>query len=215
MNKLREKVSNDHNASYTYSANFMSQTLAAVDEVEHKKKLQADSKVYINIHLFATVGFYFISLSSQNQWLTKSGFQYPKRRTTKELIAHPLRPTDARIEALKEPFYDLTDKRTFANSLDPTLKELELKFNMRGKADSIFGTLEPISFEKPFDLTLLGSRTKLPRGYVDPTQLRQKDPDFFRSVHVGGVEQTQIVADAKAKEKEVHILIFIYGSNES
>lgn len=121
-----------------------------------------------------------------------------------------MRPTDARIEALNEPFYDQTDKRTFSNSLDPSLKELELKFDVRGKADPIFGTLEPIAFEKPFDLTLVGSRTKLPRGYVDSSQLKQKDPNFFRSVHVGGVEQAQLAADAKIKEKEVYCRIIGY-----
>lgn len=45
MSKLRETISQDHDASYTFSKNFMSQTLAAVDETEQKKKLIADEKV--------------------------------------------------------------------------------------------------------------------------------------------------------------------------
>ena len=50
MSKLREKVSEDRDASYTFSKNFMSQTLAAVDEEEHKKKQMADGKVVGNSH---------------------------------------------------------------------------------------------------------------------------------------------------------------------
>ena len=45
MSKLREQVSDDREASYTFSKNFMSQTLAAVDEDEHKKKQMAEGKV--------------------------------------------------------------------------------------------------------------------------------------------------------------------------
>ena len=45
MSKLREQVSDDRDASYTFSKNFMSQTLAAVDEDEEKKKQSADAKV--------------------------------------------------------------------------------------------------------------------------------------------------------------------------
>ena len=45
MSKLREQVSDDREASYTFSKNFMSQTLAAVDEDEEKKKQIVNSKV--------------------------------------------------------------------------------------------------------------------------------------------------------------------------
>ena len=54
MSKLREKVSQDHDASYTFSKNFMSQTLAAVDEEELKKKQKAEAKVIF--HFFLTCG---------------------------------------------------------------------------------------------------------------------------------------------------------------
>jgi hypothetical protein len=46
MSKLRrEQVSDDREASYTFSKNFMSQTLAAVDEDDEKKKQIVNSKV--------------------------------------------------------------------------------------------------------------------------------------------------------------------------
>jgi len=71
--------------------------------------------------------------------LTPSGFQYPKRRTTKELITHPMRPSDARIDDLQDPYLDQTDVKKVYNSADPQLKAMELQFDTRGKADKEFG----------------------------------------------------------------------------
>lgn len=116
-----------------------------------------------------------------------------------------MRPTEARIEELQEPFVDQTDVKRVNNSVDPTLRELELHFDTRGKAETIFGALEPLRFEHPFDLRLVGSRTKLPRGAVDSALMKQKDPNFFRSIHIGGEEKVRIIEEAQQKEKEVRI----------
>ena len=140
---------------------------------------------------------------SKNHWLTPSGFQYPKRRTTKELIAHPMKPSDARIDELQDPYMDQSDVKKAYGSADPALKALELQFDTRGKAEKEFGMLEPLQFSKPFQLSLVGSKTKLPRGTVDTATMKLKDPNFFRSVHIGGEEQAKMLAEAKLKEKEV------------
>ena len=145
MSKLREQVSDDREASYTFSKNFMSQTLAAVDEDEHKKKQMAEGKVAqtptfvcMCVCVFPLVTHAAIALS-QNHWLTPSGFQYPKRRTTKELITHPMRPSDARIDDLQDPYVDQSDVKKVYTSADPQLKAMELQFDTRGKAEKEFG----------------------------------------------------------------------------
>ena len=66
--------------------------------------------------------------------------------------------------------------------------------------------LEPLQFSRPFELKLVGSRKKLPRGVVSEENLRSKDPNFFRSVHIGGEEKLKMLADAKVQEKEVSAL---------
>ena len=64
----------------------------------------------------------------------------------------------------------------------------------------LFGTLEPIEFERPFDLRLVGDRAKLPRGKV--TAGDKQDPAAMRSIHLGGEGQAKIIEDALEKEKE-------------
>lgn len=63
--------------------------------------------------------------------------------------------------------------------------------------------LEPLEFSRPFELKLVGSRTKLPRGVVSEENMKSKDQNFFRSVHIGGEAQMKMLSEAKIKEKEV------------
>ena len=179
IKKLREKVAKDRNASYTYSENFMSQTVSAVDiELDAKKN----------------------AMEGKNQWLTPSGFQYPKRRTTKELIVHPKKPTDARIDDLRDPFRDQLDIKKENYSSDKTMRDLEKSYATQIKSEKYFGTLEPMTFERPFQLKLVGDKQQLPRGNI--VEGGKKDDNFFRSVHVGGEAQLKLMEEAQQKERE-------------
>jgi hypothetical protein len=181
FNQLRERVEQDKNATYTYSQDFVSQTVCVVDEDLLEKNAKAANKAAM---------------------LTAKGFQYPKPKTSKELLTHPQRPSEARIEELKEPFRDILDVRPGADSetKDPTLRALEKGFKTQNASDGLFGALKPPAFERPFELKLVGDRTKLPRGKL--TGGTEPDPQAFRSVHLGGENQARIVAEAAEQEKK-------------
>ena len=177
---LRHRISEDKNATYTYSKDFVSQTICIVDE----EKLEKDEKI-----------------KSQSEWLTQRGFQYPKPKTSKELLLHPQRPSESRIEDLKEPFRDILDIPISAGSTtDPTLRELEKGFKTQIPTNGLFGSLKPVTFEREFELKLVGNREKLPRGGL--TGGTEIDPHAFRSVHLGGDNQARIIAEAAEKEKK-------------
>lgn len=180
-NQLRDKIANDHNATYTFSKDFMSQNISAVDESREKKKEAEREK---------------------SSWLTSKGFQYPKPKTIKELLTHPKRPSNARIEELREPFFDATDKAAnedeISKSPDTIQKEKGFRTQVNGTA--LFGALELPAFEHEFQLKYVGDRQNLPRGRLLNDSV--PDPNFFRSVHLGGENQARIVEEALQKEKE-------------
>lgn len=179
--QLRDRIAQDKNATYTFSQDFVSQTVCVVDEEQLVKRQKEEVKA----------GF-----------LTAKGFQYPKPKTSKELLLHPQRPSEARIEDLKEPFRDILDVRPGADSetRDPELRALEKGFKTQLAADGLFGSLKPVTFERPFELKLVGDRSKLPRGKL--TGGTEPDPQAFRSVHLGGENQARIIAEAAAQEKK-------------
>lgn len=181
FNQLRERVAQDKNGTYTYSQDFVSQTVCVVDEEQLAKNAKAAHK---------------------EAMLTEKGFQYPKPKTTKELLRHPQGPSEARIEDLKEPFRDILDVRPGADAetKDPTLRALEKGFKTQTGAEGLFGGLKPVTFERPFELKLVGDRSQLPRGNL--TGGWEPDPQAFRSVHLGGDDQARIIAEAAAKEKK-------------
>lgn len=180
FNVLRDRVAQDKNATYTFSQDFVSQTVCVVDEDQLVKNAKAESKAAM---------------------LTAKGFQYPKPKTRAELLLHPQRPSEARIEELKEPFRDILDVRPGADSetRDPTLRALEKGFKTQIPSDGLFGALKPVTFERPFELKLVGDRTKLPRGLL--TGGTEPDPAAFRSVHLGGENQARIIQEAADQEK--------------
>ena len=57
-------------------------------------------------------------------------------------------------------------------------------------------------YSRPFELKLVGDREHLPRGILIAGTRQHTDEGFFKSVHLGGTQQAQIVADAIQKEKE-------------
>ena len=50
--------------------------------------------------------------------------------------------------------------------------------------------------------THIGDRKKLPRGYLTSGYAGDKDPNAFRSIHLGGDDQAKIIEQAAIKEKE-------------
>ena len=56
------------NATFTFSKDFVSQTLCLVDEETEQKRAKAQS---------------------QQEWLTSKGFRYPAAKTRQDLITHP------------------------------------------------------------------------------------------------------------------------------
>lgn len=185
FSQLRERVGADKNATYSFSKDFISQTVVAVDEEAIAKKKSSGRG------------------EDKTKWKSKEGFLYPKPKTRTELITHPNRPSDARIEELHEPFTDQTDvKKGVTMTDDPEelrKRELERGYITQIKAGGDFGALEPAQFEREFQLRLVGDRNKLPRGLQ--TAGDAKDKDFFKSVHLAGEEKTKILEDAKAQEK--------------
>jgi hypothetical protein len=180
-NQLREKIGKDHNATYTFSKDFMSQNISAVDEAQVDKQQAKEERA---------------------AWLTQKGFQYPKPKSIKELLSHPKKPSNARIDELKEPFFDLTDKppESISTKKNPEVVAREKDFRTQVKPVTLFGALEQPSFEYEFQLKFVGDRYRLPRGQLMNDNVT--DPDYFRSVHLGGENQARIVQEALDKEKE-------------
>ena len=83
MTKMRERLSQVKNSTFTFSRDFDSQTLCMVDVEKNKKEVEEQSR---------------------QGWLTKKGFRYPAAKTRQDLITHPKRPTDLTIGDLKEPW---------------------------------------------------------------------------------------------------------------
>lgn len=181
--EMRERYSKVNDATFTYSQEFTSQTLCAnppPDEGRHK-----------------------ITEERKKHWLTQGGFQYPKPRSTKEMISHPRRPTDARVEELKVPWVGHGDISPTAgpssDSVDIELIKREREYIVQIRSGNDFGALNQPKFEYPFELKLVGDREKLPRGQL-LTECSGKDPNFFRSIHLTGASQAKLLAEDKAKE---------------
>jgi len=187
LNELKNRIKEDKNTTYSFSKNFISQTITVIDEEEELKKKSFNYKN-----------------PDKSAWLTKKGFQYPKPKTRQDLIQHDKKPTETRIDDLHDPFYDQNDilqieKQTKMLQNYHT-KDLENNFVTRIKPVEIFGTLQPIEYNHDFQLNLVGNRTKLPRGIA--INNNEKDENFFKSIHIGGVEKQKILNQAKIEEKK-------------
>lgn len=176
FDEMRRSLKKTKDTTFTYSANFLSQTVvvATVDDVDS-------------------------AASKKSEWLTPSGFLYPKPRTRKELITHPKRPPEARITELQTEWEEQIHRPRVEANPDPELQKLEIGYSSTFKKQETFGALEPMEFERPFELRLVGDKQKLPRGGI--VRGEEKDRDFFKSVHLGGAEALRLVQEAQEKEK--------------
>jgi len=132
------------------------------------------------------------------------GMRYPQPKTRDELMRHPQRPSDARIDELREPFKDATDVKVGSESetKDPALRTLEMGFHTQLPVGSLFGALKPVSFEREFQLKLVGNRTTLPRGNLTTGGKHDVDHDCFQSVFIGGEKQAKMMKDAMLQERK-------------
>lgn len=185
MREMRQRLGQVKNATFTFSKDFVSQTLCLVDEDADRKSLVEQSK---------------------REMLTEKGFRYPAAKTRQDLITHPKRPPDIIIEDLKEPWMgDMPLPAAPGESLEATAHNLLLEKGYTTRVSlggAPFGGLKAPEFSRPFQLKLVGDRTHLPRGVLVGGTRHEPDPAFFKSVHLGGEKQAQLVAEALAKEKE-------------
>lgn len=177
--ELRQRLSKKTDAIYTFSQEFVSQTISPFDEDMEKKRLTDEKK---------------------SSWLTSKGFQYPATKTRKELITHPKRPVDARIDELNEQWSGDAAPSHLSDNVDHKTLLLEKGFITQIKSGLDFGSLEVNEYEREFELKLVGDKNKLPRGKL--SKGFNKDPAAFRSIHIGGDNQAKMIEEAITKEKE-------------
>ena len=70
---------------------------------------------------------------------------------------------------------------------------MEEGYKTQIKPEMLFGALKPVTFEREFQLKLVGDRTKLPRGPLTGGQACDYDADCFKSVHVKGEKVNMII----------------------
>ncbi|CAM9611592.1 unnamed protein product, partial [Sphacelaria rigidula] len=139
-------------------------------------------------------------------WKTKRGFVWPCPRTRQELITHPNKPSESRIDTLREPWIEneLTggrgDEEPATQEGPPRELTWRRKFDTvpsNGKA--IFGGLKLPKYFRKLDTRSIGSRSRLPRG----RQQLEKNPEFFRSVHLVGEGLAKEKEEAKRRSEEI------------
>eukprot|EP00605_Chrysophyceae_sp_TOSAG23-4_P000396 GSChrysophyteH1.ASY1.ANO1.452.1 assembled CDS len=181
--ELRNRISKEkQGATYTFSKDFISQTVCVVDEDADRAAIKA---------------------AKESHWLTPSGFRYPKPKTLQDLITHPKRPSDSRIEELKEMWNGDFPKDVKSGGTDDVAKlYLERGYTNRIRGGNLFGKLKLPAYEEEFQMKLIGDRKKLPRGKCTQGYANDKDPNASRSVHLGGPDQAKVVAEAEEAEKK-------------
>ena len=167
--EMRSKLAREKNSHFTYSTEFLSAAVSMVDETRLRLDAEAEAKA---------------------RWKTKRGFVYPAPKKTSEFYVHPNKPSDSRIDILKEPWVE-NEMHPKPQGRSVVLPEGQPDFDCipaQGKA--LFGGLYAPKFERPYDNNNLGSETRLPRGRMT----LGKNPAFYKSVHLSGA--------AGAKEEE-------------
>ncbi|CAM9261129.1 unnamed protein product, partial [Discosporangium mesarthrocarpum] len=178
--EMRERLAKDKAATYTYSTDYVSQTLSLVDEHRIKEDEKARNRA---------------------AWKTIRGFVWPFPKTPHEYIVHPHKPSESRIDVLKEPWIEnelrggrIEEEQSGGSTIGRG------EFNtVPSNGQMLFGGLQPPGFSRSLDTSLIGSRSRLPRG----RQTIRADPDFFRSVHLVGDGLELEKAESRRKEEEL------------
>jgi hypothetical protein len=181
--EVRSRLATLGDATYTFSKEYVSQTIPVVDPASIKDERTID----------------------RSKWKTQKGFKYPKPKTLKDLITHPKRPSEFVIEGLKEPWTgDLPLRMLQSTTKDPAeeIKHMRLEkgYTTRIKGGQDFGALKSCSYDREFQLKLVGDRTKLPRGKLTQGGRGDKNKDAFKSVHLVSEEMTKKIEEAQLKD---------------
>jgi hypothetical protein len=177
--ELRARLCKHKSATFTYSKDFVSQTVSLVDEFRVQQT--ADTK-------------------SRAQWMTEKGFKYPAAKESSEYAIHPHKPSASRIDMLKEPWIE---NETNTSSVSATASSSK-KYNaatMCGSRDfdcvpsngaKVFGGLNKAVYKKPFDGTALHTIGTLPRGQQRADSCGAQDSsNYFKSVHIASADESQ------------------------
>ena len=231
--QLRTRLALDKSATFTYSQDFVSQTVSLVDEFRIAQNAAAESR---------------------KAWMTPKGFVYPAPKPKGEYALHPHKPSASRIDMLKEPWVENEvtgggDAAALAKArFDPATMTGEKDFStVPSNGAMMFGGYLPPAYARQYDSHALQARNKLPRGkqlavtstssiiaggttlsssagavsaggYGDTTgstiactssssraQQLVPNPQFFTSVHIGAnnAETQAAMQEQKEQQKEL------------
>jgi len=183
LKSLRSRISKETaGATYTFSKDFISQTVCVVDVDADRAAIKAEKS---------------------SHYMTSSGFVYPKPKTLQDLITHPKKPSDSRIEALTEEWDGDLPKNLKSNSEEDIANlALERGYTNRIRGGDLFGKLKWPEYKHDFELKKVGNRTELPRGAILVGGQADKDPNASRSVHIGGEDRAKLIEEDEERAKK-------------
>jgi hypothetical protein len=175
--ELRARLYKQKNATFTYSKDFVSQTVSLVDEFRVQQT--ADAK-------------------SRSQWMTQKGFKYPAAKQSDEYAIHPHKPSASRIDMLKEPWIE-NESNTSTTTNATSNKRFDAA-TMCGTKDfdcvpsngvKVFGGLKRVVYTKQFDGTAMHTIGTLPRGQQQHDSCGAQDSSsYFKSVHIANADES-------------------------
>jgi hypothetical protein len=176
--ELRARLCKQKNATFTYSKDFVSQTVSLVDEFRVQQTADAKSK---------------------SQWMTQKGFKYPAAKQSNEYAIHPHKPSASRIDMLKEPWIENECNTRTTNTNASSTQRFDAA-TMCGTKDfdcvpsngaKVFGGLKRAVYTKQFDGTAMHTIGTLPRGQQQPDSCGAQDSSsYFKSVHIASADES-------------------------
>lgn len=181
--EMRARLGREKGTHFTYSKDYLAAAVSMVDETRLALDAAAESRA---------------------KWKTKRGFVYPAPRRIEDFTKHPMKPSNSRIDSLREPWVE-NEMHPLPVARSVELPEGQPDFDtIPLQAGLLFGGLHLPKYERPYDNNNLGSERRLPRGRMT----LDKNPDFYRSVHLTGaglVEEraAQVAAEEAAWQAKV------------
>lgn len=173
---MRQRLAADKAATFTYSSEYGSATLAVALGAPDGSEPPLDAAAALARPV------------DRSRWKTASGFNYPARTTAAEAAAHPGKPSDFRIEELSSPWVDAAEERVIAEAA------LRRRGEPGGEGNPHASRFVAAPDPAPLEAGVF--------GFTDPaTGARRPTSDFFASVHLppGGVEEEAAARAAAAK----------------